>query len=161
VVGVPDGANAENAETEQQENPGTPEEQVNREVTSAEVSGWWRSLFGGDPYEAGGGGAGGQFTFANVEELDGIIRKWEDERDGIDADRKAIAEAYHMIKQPAGDIMSLTQMEASKNSLANMWHHSDSMYNYAQNYITKLMTSRAQIATTEDGAYQRIRNVQA
>lgn len=160
MVGVPDGTNAENSGTDGKPDPGTPTEQVNNEITAAEVSSWWRSLFGMDQYQAGGGGTGGQFMFASLEELDGVIKKWTDERDGILADRDAIADAYHTVRDPAGDMMSRSQATASKDSLANMWHHSDSMLKYAENYIAKLNASRKQIAVTEDGAHARMRSIQ-
>ena len=160
MVGVPDGTNAESTGTET-EDPGTPTEQVNNEINAAEVSSWWRSLFGMDPYQAGGGGTGGQFMFASLDELDTVLQKWTDERDGILADRDAIADAYHAVKEPAGDMMSLSQANASRDSLANMWHHSDSMLKYAENYIAKLNASRKQIAVTEDGAHARMRSIQA
>ena len=43
-MGVPDGANTENTENAEQE-PGTPQEQVEQEIASTEVMNWWRSLF--------------------------------------------------------------------------------------------------------------------
>ena len=157
-MGVPDGTNTG---TDDQQEPGTPAEQVNQEIAGAEVSSWWRALFGLDPYQAGGGGTGGQFMFASLEDLDSMISKWEDERDGILADRDAIADAYWTIKDPAGDVMSRGQANASKDSLANMYYHSDAMLKYAENYIAKLNASRRQIATTEDGAHTRMRSIQA
>lgn len=159
-MGVPDGTNAEGTGTGDQA-PGTPEEQVNAEITREGVLGWWRSLFGMDtPYEAGGGGTGGQYMFANVEELDGVITQWEQERDGIQADKDAIAETYYMINEPAGDSMSRQAATASRDSLANMWHHSDSMLRYAENYIAKLRASRQQIQLMEQGAHDQMRGLQ-
>lgn len=160
-MGVPDGANAEEPGTENEQDPGTPEEQVNQEIASAEVSAWWRSLFGMDPYEAGGGGSGGQFMFASVDQLDAVIAKWEEERDGIMADRDAIADAYWLIEDPAADALSREQANASRDSLANMWHHSDAMLRYAENYILKLNDSRKQIVTMEDGAEAQMRGVRS
>jgi hypothetical protein len=161
VVGVPDGTNAEEPGSGNQD-PGTPAEQVNGEITREGVSSWWRSLFGLDtPYEAGGGGTGGQFMFASVEELDGVIAKWEEERDGIKADKDAIADAYHMIADPAADSLSREQATASRDSLANMWHHSDAMLRYAENYIAKLRASRQQISVMEEGAEAHMRSIRA
>jgi hypothetical protein len=181
VVGVPDGANAGRhravEDTEEPEvtggstdsgdaeqDPGSPAEQVNGEITAAEVSEWWKSLFGfggGQPYEAGGGGSGGQFMFANLEELDGVITRWEEERDGILADRDAIADAYYMIAEPAGDMMSRGQTSASRDSLATMYYHSDAMFKYAEGYLEKLYASRQQMALMEEGAHTRMRSVRA
>lgn len=175
-MGVPDGATAEqgNDTTEtttdtttdttggEQPDPGSPADQVSAEIASAEVAGWWRSLFGvgGDQHEAGGGGTGGQFMFASVEELTGVITKWELERDGIMADRNAIAEAYYMIADPASDSMSVSQANASRNSLATMWEHSDQMLKYAENYIAKLYASHKQMTTTEDGVRDSMKSIE-
>ncbi len=176
-MGVPDGANAgrhrapesdeptttEDAQDQEPQEPGTPEDQVNGEIARAEISDWLRNLFpfGGDPtpHEAGGGGTGGQFMFASLEELDAVINKWKDERDGIYADRNAISDAYGLVKSPAGDMMSLSQTEASKHSLAAMWQHSNAMLKYADDYIAKLYASRVQMATQDDGAQETMRSV--
>src|SRR5262245_40873459 len=99
--------------------------------------------------------------FADVHELDGVIKQWEDERDGIKADRQTISDAYYSITDPAGDVMSRAQASASKDSLANMWQHSDAMLQYAENYIAKLKASRQQMAVQEEGAQQNFRSVQA
>jgi hypothetical protein len=163
VVGVPDGANTADTGTADQD-PGTPGDQINAEIARENVLGWWRSLFGMEadqPYQAGGGGQGGQFMFASIHELDGVIKKWEDERDGIQADCNAISEAYYAIRDPAADSMSVEVAGASKNSLANMWSHSNSMLTYANNYIEKLKASRKQMQTMEHGAHSTINSVQA
>lgn len=162
-MGVPDGTNAENTETGNQD-PGTPADQVNAEVTREGVLGWWKTLFGGDPtqqYQAGGGGQGGQFMFADVHELDSVIKQWEDERDQIKADCQTISDAYHSIAEPAKDVMSRANTKASKDSLANMWQHSNAMFEYAENYIAKLKASRQQMVVMEEGAHANFRSVQA
>lgn len=168
-MGVPDGATAEEQDTGQQDDgqteeptdPATPSDQVNAEIARAEVSAWWRSLFGLDEHEAGGGGTGGQFMFASVDELTGVITQWELERDAIIADRDAIADAYYQIGDPAGDDMSRGQASASRDSLATMWEHNVNMLKYAEDYISKLYASRDQMSTMEDGAVARMRSVQA
>lgn len=164
-MGVPDGANTDNTgntgNTEQ--NPGTPEEQVQREIASTEVTNWWRSLFGlggeQQPHESGGGGTGGQFMFANLDELDAVITRWEEERDGIIADQRVIRDAYDSIAPPAGDMMSNVQIGASQTSLANLYQHNDAMLRYAENYIAKLRSSREQMAVMDEGARDNLRNV--
>lgn len=159
-MGVPDGANTDN--TEQEQEPGTPQEQVEQEIASTEVQNWWRSLFGlgGDqPHESGGGGTGGQFMFADLEELDAVIARWEDEREGILADRANIRDTFHANAAPAGDVMSNVQFSASQASLANMYQHNNAMLRYAENYIAKLRASREQMATMDEGARANLRNV--
>ena len=54
-----------------------------------------------------------------------------------------------MIAEPAADPMSVGQADASRNSLANMWQHSNAMLRYAENYIEKLKASHKQM--TSDG----------
>lgn len=162
-MGVPDGTNAQDTD-DMAEDVGSAADQVNAEVTREGVLGWWKTLFGGDPtqqYEAGGGGQGGQFMFADVHELDAVIKQWEDERDGIKEDRQTIADAYYSINDPAGDIMSKAQAAASKDSLANMWQHSNAMLEYAENYIEKLKASRQQMSVQEEGARENFRSIQA
>ncbi len=159
-MGVPDGANTDNTDTEQE--PGTPAEQVEQEIASTEVLNWWRSLFGlggGQPHESGGGGTGGQFMFASLEELDDVIAKWEEERDGILADRREIFEAYDCIAEPAADAMSQYQAQASRDSIANMFQHNDAMLRYAENYIEKLKASREQMAVMDEGARDNLRSI--
>jgi hypothetical protein len=181
VVGVPDGANAgrhraaepaepattdattDTTEDPQEQPPGTPEDQVNGEIARAEISDWLRDLFpfgdGATPHQAGGGGTGGQFMFASLEELDGIIAKWKEERDGIIADRDAILAAQDTVAPPAGDTMSVELTEASKSSLAAMKQHSEAMLKYANDYIAKLYASRVQMATQEEGARETMHSV--
>ena len=162
VVGVPDGANTDNTGNTEQE-PGTAEEQVQQEIASTEVMNWWRSIFGfggePQPHESGGGGTGGQFMFANLDELDAVITRWEDEREGILADRDVIRDTFHANAAPAGDVMSNVQFTASQASLANMYQHNDAMLRYAENYIAKLRASRKQMATMDEGARDNLRGV--
>jgi hypothetical protein len=133
------------------------------EITREGVLGWWRSLFGigGDPYQAGGGGTGGQFMFASLDELDPIIKRWETERDGILADRNVISDAYYSLAKPAGDPMSSDLTSASRDSIANLWNHSQAMLEYAENYIQKLKASRTQMAVMDEGSRDHFRSIQA
>lgn len=163
---MPDGANAEDetTETTEEQDPGTPAEQVEREIVAAEVSSWWKSLFGfGNPddYQSGGGGMGGQYMFTDPEQLAVVIGKWEDERDAIKADQAEIAEAYWSIENPAADTMSQGQANASKVSLATMWEHNNAMLEYANGYIAKLKASHTQMATTEDGVRSSMNIIEA
>ncbi len=148
-MGVPDGTNADDTGTGNQD-PGTPADQVNTTIVT-------------DPtqYQAGGGGKGGQFMFASVDELNGVIKQWETMRDDIQDDKDKIADAYFKIKAPAGDVMSQGQASASRDSLANLWQHSDAMLKYADNYITKLYESRDQMQVMEDGAHSNFKSIQA
>jgi hypothetical protein len=142
--------------------PGTPEEQVRQEIIAAQATGVLPSILGLDwEHEAGGGGTGGQFMFANLAELDGVIAAWQRECDGIRADGLAIEEAMKTVARPAQDLMSIGMTSTSKTSLAAMKSHCDAMLTYTEEYLAKLRASRTQMATTEDGALARVRGVQA
>lgn len=156
---MPDGANTGNTEQE----PGTPAEQVRQEIAATEFRDFWRSVlpFGGEPqpHQSGGGGTGGQFMFASLDELDGVISRWEQELRGILADREQITEARRVIADPAADQMSQWQARVSRESLGELLKHNDAMLRYAENYIAKLLASREQMAVMEDGARDRMRSV--
>jgi hypothetical protein len=169
VVGVPDGTNTGSGNsgdnTDVEEDPGTPAEQVDREIVSTEFGDFWRSLFsfgGAQPHESGGGGGGGQFMFASLEELDGVISQWETQLQGIVDDRRDIDAAREALsKPPAADPMSRLQTQTSRESLWQLYRHNEAMFQYASNYIAKLRASRTQMATTEDGNRDNLRGLQA
>lgn len=165
-MGVPDGATPDaeaNNETAQdapppegEENePPPPEEQVDNEIMTAEAREWLGSIFGfgtGSEHESGGGGAGGQFTFANIEELDAVITKWNTQRDEISEDQDRIVSAYREIAEPAGDEMSRGQADAARSSLVSMWEHNSQMLEYTDSYIEKLNFARGDMATNDEDA---------
>lgn len=165
-MGVPDGASPEteaNNETaedappaEGQENePPPPGDQVDAEITSTEVREWLGGIFGfgtAPEHESGGGGAGGQFMFADVAELDAVVTQWNTQRDEIQADQDKIIAAYHDIAEPAGDEMSQGQADASRKSLLNMWKHNFQMLQYADNYIQKLGLARGDMVAQDEDA---------
>lgn len=168
-MGVPDGTNTNNngdsGDTNTEQDPGTPAEQVEREVVSTEWNDFWRSffLFGeAQPHQSGGGGGSGQFMFASLEELDGVIAQWEQQLQEIVDDRREIdiaREALHT--PPAGDPMSTQQTVTSRESIWQLYKHNEAMYQYASKYIAKLRASRTQMATTDDGNRDNLRSIQA
>ena len=165
-MGVPDGATPEaeaNNETAQdapppegeETEPPPPDQQVDNEITSAEVRDWLGGIFGndaGNEHESGGGGAGGEFLFADLAELDAVIGQWNSQRDEIQADQERIIGAYHDIAEPAGDEMSVGQAEASRESLLNMWKHNFQMLQYTDNYIKNLQGARGYTQAQDEDA---------
>lgn len=59
---------------------------------------------------SGGGGAGGRYVFANLEDLDGVLAELETLRDDIRKDGEKLLRAQQLIEPPGEDIMS--RMEA-------------------------------------------------
>lgn len=162
-MGVPEGATPETEANDesaqdapppdgQEDEPPPPGEQVDAEITSAEVREWLGGIFGfgtAPEHESGGGGAGGQFMFADVAELDSVITQWNTQRDEIQADQDRIISAYHEIAEPAGDEMSRGQADASRESLLNMWKHNFQMMQYTDNYIMKLGLARGDMVAQD------------
>jgi hypothetical protein len=158
-VVVPDGTTAEGQQSQEQ-NPGTPEEQINSEVAVSRVGGWLNSLFGGDwSQTSGGGGRGGQFMFASLAELDSVIATWRREIDAMVDDRRRIRATMGAANRPAADAMSTYHTGAVKQTLAAMDVHSEQLLQYAQGYLRKLEQTRQQMQANEDAAESSMRNV--
>ncbi len=108
---------------------------------------------------SGGGGAGGQYVFASLEELDDIIADWEALYIRIRNRAAKLARAIGLIEPPAEDIMSRLQANTAVRSLEKAEEHRKAMENYARNYVEKLRAARAQYATTDADNAARLRNV--
>lgn len=153
-MGVPDGTNADT-------NPGTPEEQINNTVTSVSlyetVSNAMAPVLGilgaGMPtaLPTGGGGGGGSYMFANLEELDGVIRQWRDLVDELKADQGRVRHAVDNLARPAGDDVSGENFRESNKVVSAMQRHNETLMKYAAHYVKKLEDCRKQMATTEEG----------
>lgn len=161
MLGVPDGTTAEDHQDGQPpEDPGTPEEQISREVATAEALEWLTGIFGGGwERQSGGGGQGGQFMFADLGELDGIITAWRDEVEDIKSDLRQIEKTTAVVARPAGDPMSTLHMATTRQSLLAMREHSRQMLEYAQGYLDKLEQTRTQMQSDEDAVQTSMRNV--
>lgn len=144
---------------EQEQPPPPPNEQIQNEISTGKVWDWLGGLFGSEwDTPAGGGGTGGQFMFASLAELDGVITQWKAERDAIDADGMKIMQAIGFISPPAGDTMSVGQADATRTSLDALYKHNRAMFDYADGYIKKLEASRASIANIEHSNKTRLGN---
>ncbi|MFL6143206.1 MAG: hypothetical protein ACJ72N_15250 [Labedaea sp.] len=98
---------------------------------------------------SGGGGAGGQYVFASLAELDGLITDWEALRDRIrDRDVK-FRRAISLIAPPADDLMSRLQAKGVVGSLVKAQAHNLAMFTYADGYVTKLKAAHAQYAAID------------
>ncbi|GAB3449721.1 hypothetical protein [Actinophytocola sediminis] len=114
----------------------------------------------GYAYEgSGGGGAGGRYVFASLEEFDGIITEWEALVVRIKLRGEKLARAIGMIEPPAVDLMSRWQAAAAVWSLEQAEAHRLAMEIYASEYVEKLRAARAEYATTEAENVAAIRRV--
>jgi hypothetical protein len=142
--------------------PPPPENQIQLEIATGRVLEWIDGLFGtDDPDRAvGGGGTGGQFMFASIEELDGVITQWRNQLEEIRQDGRRIRDAAAFIAPPAGDSMSTKMADTTMQSLEALYKHNLEMRNYAEAYIQKLEASRASLVNTEEGGTETINSVQ-
>lgn len=108
---------------------------------------------------SGGGGTGGQYLFANLEELDDIIAEWLALYSRIHARGEKLKQAIGLIEPPAEDTMSRLQANAAFRSLMKAEDHRFAMENYAAGYIKKLQDARAQYALTDTDNAARLRKV--
>lgn len=131
--------------------PLTAGQQVDAQVMLGRVAETVGGIFGGDTQiDTGGGGAGGQFQFESLEQLDALIKQWTDKVFAIRDRGRNIDAALRLVEAPAADMMSQLQADASVNSLKAMMEHNDKMVAYAENYVDKLTQARATYANTED-----------
>jgi hypothetical protein len=107
---------------------------------------------------SGGGGAGGQYVFASLEDLDEIIADWEALRDRIQVRGRKLRQAIGLIESPAEDIMSRLQANTAVRSLEKAEEHRLAMENYAAGYVEKLRAARAQYAETDADNAAHLRN---
>src|SRR5262245_32882352 len=69
---------------------------------------------------SGGGGGGGAYMFANLDELDGVIKQWENLSDELKADNDRVEQAIHQAATPAADNVSGNNFSSSNKVLAGM-----------------------------------------
>jgi len=148
---VPDGTNTD---------PLPPDQQIQMQISLGKVKEWLGGLFGQDwDTSAGGGGTGGQFVFASIAELDGVIAQWKDQREAIQADGAKIRQAANYITAPADDGMSSGMRDTSVESLNTLYDHNQKMAEYASGYIDKLEAARANMVNTDQSGKSTMDNV--
>ncbi|GAB3460339.1 hypothetical protein [Actinophytocola sediminis] len=108
---------------------------------------------------SGGGGSGGRYVFASLEELDAIIGEWARIRDEIRLDGRRIMQAQNLIRPPADDIMSRLQQSATNSSLDKALTHNAAMVTYVNSYIEKLSTAKSLYASDDEQNAARMRDV--
>jgi hypothetical protein len=139
--------------------PPPPGDQIQLEISTGRVMEWLGGLFGNEwESPAGGGGTGGQFMFASIDDLNAVIAQWQTEYEAIMADGQTIDQAAGYVMPPAKDSMSVGQAKATKDSLLSLKTHNEAMRQYAEQYIAKLVASRDSILNTEQNNQAQLRN---
>ena len=108
---------------------------------------------------SGGGGADGDYVFADLAELGALITEWTAIRDAIQVDGEKLVQARQAIYSPADDDMSKGQAQALIESLDKAQAHNDAMFAYADAYVEKLTAARERYATDEEANVARMRSV--
>ena len=92
----------------------TPEQRIDAAITSARYGqAGLGSLNTGQYFDSGGGGAGGQFVFADLATLNAIIDRWTAVHNRIQERNRKIGDAIKLCKPPAHDMMSVSQADAT------------------------------------------------
>lgn len=110
-------------------------------------------------HNSGGSGKGGDYVFADLAELDGIIAEWISIRDGVFSDRDKLEQGRRMITPPAKDLMSQMQPSAVRESLGKAIRHNQAMWTYADGYVKRLQAAREQYVAAEEENAARLRGV--
>ncbi|MCE7008540.1 hypothetical protein LWC34_37870 [Kibdelosporangium philippinense] len=144
---------------EQDQEPGTAEQQVDSEIVLGQVGGAIASAFDGEyEHHSGGGGAGGYYEFTSLAELDGIIARVKAVHETILTDGEKFQRAAELAQPPAADIMSVMQAKATQQWLIRAYEHNQMLLQVANAAIRKLETSRKLYASTEQGVTSDMNN---
>lgn len=128
----------------------TPEERVDQAISEARYGQAGIGSLGiGQYLDSGGGGSGGQFVFANLDELSSVLHEWEDVRNEIEKRQRTVSSIQDLCTPPADDMMSHYQADAGKRTAAEKFNHENALLAYARAYVDKLAACRNAMATTE------------
>ena len=146
------------AEEFRNEQSGSARQQVDEEVTTAQVGQAITGMFG-DTYEhqSGGGGAGGHYEFTSLAELDTIITELKSIANGIAQDGTQLNRAGGSITPPADDVMSVLQADITVSSILAAVEHNERMLSAAEAEIKKLEAARRAYSQAEDTGTQTFR----
>lgn len=138
--------------------PRATEEQIQDEIEHGEALAGIGEFLGTNwDLQAGGGGTGGQYMFANLDDLDAVITEWRAQIQSIGRDGVAIEHALAHLRAPADDHMSMAYVRAAGDSLRALQRHNFAMWEYADQYLQKLEASRASIVASESASTSTMR----
>lgn len=108
---------------------------------------------------SGGGGEGGTYVFADLDELDNIITKLEALAQEIRQDGRGLLRAAELANPPAEDHMSTGQASAYAASLNKARAHNEAMVSYAEHQLVKLRAARTTYVETDAESAARLRTI--
>lgn len=112
------------------------------------------------PYlQYGSGGGDGQYVFADLEQLDGIIAALDAELCEMREDDRLFQQAISLIDAPAADHMSVAQVKAYRSSLRIGWRNHKEMVDYVENQFVKLRAARQAYEDSDTVAAERLRDI--
>lgn len=106
-----------------------------------------------------GDGAGGQYVFANLDQINEIIFEAETLLTDIRDDGASLLRAQQRVEPPAEDIMSAMEANATVRSLDQAITHNQAMASYVDAQLAKLRACRDEYARTDADGAGRLRTV--
>ncbi|WP_156758421.1 hypothetical protein [Actinokineospora pegani] len=94
---------------------------------------------------------GGHFAVTSLDELNSLLKRWQQVKDEIDAAGYRLEETQRLIDSPADDPASKNQLSASRTSLVRATEHNNQMLLMATRFVEALQSAREQYAGTEAG----------
>lgn len=89
----------------------------------------------------GSGAPSGEWTF-DREQLDAVIRKWEDLRDDLGKDRQSLYTVTGLNPSPSDDEPSYGYTRQVRDSLVSLQDSTQSMIAYIQDFVDRLVRAR-------------------
>lgn len=105
------------------------------------------------------GDSSGQYMFANLQELDGIIAHWHTEGDNIQADGKSIAYGEAGAGTRLLDAITREYLSTLDGAFGALIQHNGKMYEYNTGYATKLAECRQSMSGMDQSNVGRLRGV--
>jgi hypothetical protein len=106
---------------------------------------------------SGGGGAGGQYVFADLDELTAIITEAEAILTEVREDGDDLLQARRLIKPPAQDVMSVMEAKTTVHSLDEAVRHNIAMADYLDAELAKLRACRDAYMSSGEESAARLR----
>lgn len=112
-----------------------------------------------NPPDADQPGSGRRPMFADFDELQRMISKWNTQRDKISSDGEKISRAIRLLEPPANDAMSQMQARAARETLREMQNHNRAMLRRTQDFIEQLEQALADLRHREDDNVRDVNNI--
>ncbi|EHR52553.1 hypothetical protein SacmaDRAFT_4367 [Saccharomonospora marina XMU15] len=107
---------------------------------------------------AAAGSVSGSWTF-DREQIDSVIRKWEDLRDDCQRDRRSLYTLRDLVLSPSDDEPSSGYTRQVRESLASLLESNESMVVYIQDFLERLVKARDGIEQADSVSADPLRSV--